>query len=340
MSETQTPTSPAPVDSVVSKNLLKDADFRSRPISEVSIQTALADAAKAKADEKVTKDESATSSTEEKESKVDEGKGEGSNESSSEDDKVKGSSGLKKRFSKLTAEKATLKEQNDTLLARLADLEAKVSGKKVEESTKTQTDFKFDKPKPKLDDFDSIADHAEAVAEWTYAKNRAQERAETEVVGRQQSERKTIDDFLEKGNALDKELGLEPGEWQETVRGEHYMLPPYAAQAVAAMDGLVGAKVLYHIASDEAVADKFTKMSDIQKLTFIGKLEAKYEAEAKPESSGGNGLNKSISKAKQPGKTIKGSSVSVKFDRSRPIAELAANAKITSQADYKRLRNK
>lgn len=321
---------------VVSSEMLKDSDFRSRPVNSLSFDTA------SEKDETKEKEESALPDKDEPDEQQDDETEGSENESSSDDDSTtppKKSKGLEKRFKKLTAERTSLKEQNDLLLARLADIEARLAGSSKKEEPKAKSDFTFDKPKPKLDDFDTVADFNEAIADWKYDQRKAQDKHEEQVSQQRQSGDNLFKTFFSKGKNIEKELGLESGEWDATVRDDTFKVSTAAAYAAAEMDGNLGAHVLYHIASDEETRSKFEAMNERQQVAFIGKLEAKFEVQEELKSKGGNKNDKVITKAKPPGKSIKGSSNTVKFDRSRSVNELAGSVDIKSQADFKRLRN-
>ena len=321
----------------VSKEILSNPEFRQQPMNQASLATALAEK---KANEK------SKSDSEPDDVKAKEAQSETDKDEIDDSDEDKGgeaspgrSKGIERKFKKLTSERTALKEQNDLLLAKLAEIETKLNGKTGDEPAKKETSpttsFKFDKPKPKLDDFDTVADHAEAVAEWTYEKNRAKERAEAAETEQKQTFEKTANDFFSKGKAVEKELGLESGEWEATVRDEDFKISTPAAEGLKGSE--YGAQIAYEIGSDDKLKDKFNKMTPIQQLTLIGKLEAKYESKSgEDEKQGRNGLN--ISKAQPPAKNLKSSTKAPALNGNKSMHEIAKIG-FKSQREYKQIRN-
>lgn len=338
MSNEKTSTNDAPQLTV--SDLRKDPDVRSRPLNEIDFDSAMSGKKDVETKDKSSgSDPDASKSKEVKEGETDdESKDASGKENEGQPNRSKG---LEKKFKKLTAERTSLKEANDALMARLAALEEKVTGKTDNKSVVTQEqDFKFDKAKPKLGDYKDIVEYNEAVSDWNYDRREAQKEAKLAVTKQSETSNKLFNDFFEKGKVLEKELGLEPGEFAATVQDEDFKFSPEAAVELAKMDGDIGNRIIWQIASDEATKESFMKLTSAKQLTFIGKLEAQLEAKSKDTSSnGGNGFSKQpISKAKAPGKTPKGTSSVSKFDSSRPVNELAAT-KFESQADYRRARN-
>lgn len=332
-------TSTADATQLTVSEMRKDPDVRSRPLNEIVFDTAMSDKKDVETNKKSA---SGTDDKKAKDAKDDETIN-GSGDALSEDDdgQPKKSKGLEKKFKKLTAERTDLKNANDALMARLAALEEKVTGKTDNKSVVKQNadDFKFDVAKPKLGDFKDIVEYNEAVSDWNYDRREAQKEAKQAVTKQKETSDKLFTDFFKKGSEIEKELGLTKGEFEATVRDEDFKISPNAAVALAEMDGDTGNRIIWQIASDDDTRDQFNSMSPAKQLTFIGKLEAKLEATKDSKSNGGNGFSKApVSKSKSPGKDIKGSSNATKFDTSKSVRDLAGSVEFKTQADYRRYR--
>lgn len=200
-----------------------------------------------------------------------------------------------KRISKLTAEKKSLE-------ARIAQLEAegktlKQAEKQAEsEAPKTPTS-QFDKPKPKADDFKTVSDYVEAVADWKADKRDFEKEQAAKAKTETESRNKSVSDFSEKGKKLEKEMNLEPGDFDIVVNDEGFKM--FDTSRATILGSEFGPQIAFDIASDDALKEKFSQMTAIQQLTFIGKLEAKFEAKKQTSAE-----TKTISSAKAPGKSI------------------------------------
>jgi len=329
---------PIPVN--VSKELMKDPEFRKQPMNQASLRTAL-DSKKTN-ESKTEKKEVASDTTEKadsKEAKTDEDdETDVEDEDSTEDAETpKRSKGLERKLKKLTARAAKAEELESQLAELRNEIAEMKSGKPSADKKTAQKDdgFKFDEPEPKIDDFDTLAEHNKAVAEWIYRKNRAHDRYEAQVNEGKQSVEKRARDFLASGKELEKELNLEAGEWSALVQGDELWTSDPAAEALFDL-GKIGARIAYDIANDDETRDKFNKMSPAQQVRYIGRLEAKFDKEeSDSKSKGGNSL--AISKAKPPGKPLKGSGGGPKASGTQPVTALAGKT-FKSQAEYRQYR--
>jgi hypothetical protein len=221
-----------------------------------------------------------------------------SNEEDSEARKVL-SKNAQKRFDKLVAERETTKSENAKLAARIAELEA--AGKaKVEtpkQETKASSSEGFDKPKPKIDDFGTMADYQEALADWKYDQREFQKELTAKAKTAQESKTKTVGTFQEKGKELEKELGLDEGDFNIVTNDEDFKLFDPSRDAI--FESEFGPQIAYEIASNDETKEKFSKMSAVQQVAYIGKLEGKFEAKKQAAQE-----TKTISSAKAPGKPL------------------------------------
>jgi len=191
--------------------------------------------------------------------------------------------------------------ESTELKARIAELETagktpKQAEKQAEAETRQAPSSGFDKPKPKAADFKDLSDFNEALNEWQWEKRDF----EREQAGKQKTAteqaNKAFADFNKKGTEFAKEAGVDQEEFDLVVNE----IKLYPASRYTVVNSEFGPQIAYEIGSNDEMKAKFEKMSELQQVTFIGRLEAKFEAkkEASTESS------KPVSGAKAPGKPL------------------------------------
>lgn len=184
---------------------------------------------------------------------------------------------LEKRFSELTKQReearkeaAKEREAREALENRLKELEEKVSPKPVEQEN----------VKPQPSQFNDAFEYAEALAEWS-AEQAILNREKAEAERKEQEQRQSV---IKSWN-----------ERLETVKAD---LPDYDEMIASASDITVsdairdamleseqGPRILYHLAENPELAEKLNSMSQVSALREIGKLEAKFEANATPKEA-------------------------------------------------------
>jgi hypothetical protein len=285
---------PVKLDPAIVRAVTKDPELRSLRPGSAEYQAAFA---KKFGESDTKKTESATVTTEKGQEAKTEVSGEGKTTTSTDENDTERSELSKKaqkRFDRITAEKKALE-------ARIAELEAagKTSKQAEKQAEKEQAapSSTFDKPKPKIEDFKRIDEYTEALSDWKYDKREFERDQTTKAKTAQETSKKAYETFAEKGTKLEKELGLAPGDFQIVTNDEGFKL--WDTSKAAIVESEFGPQIAFEIASDDGLKEKFSKMSAVSQLTFIGKLEAKFESK-KQSSSGTN----TISQAKPPGKSL------------------------------------
>lgn len=214
-----------------------------------------------------------------------------------EEDETSGlSEGLKKRFSKMTADKHRLKSAKEEAERKAAELEAKVK--------RYETKGPERPVKPKLEDFDyddekleeATDQYFEDLADWK-AQQRLGEFEQKDAANRIQSEQQKreqeyakkveaagIEDYAEKLDSI--ALAFEK---------EQVLIPDYLVEAIQTDDN--GPKIVEHFSSHPDKAISIAKLGTVQAALEIGRLSAMI--------SNGKPLQKT--KAPKPVKPVKGS---------------------------------
>jgi len=207
-----------------------------------------------------------------------------------------------KRIAALVKERNLEKAERTKLEARIAELEK--AGKTPAQATKqaaaeTQTTTtQFDKPKPKLSDFKNIEEYNDAFFEWRTEKRDFEAEQKSKAKAAQESSAKTYNDFLEQGKKVAKEQGLDEGDFEALVNDPDGVKTfPGTKQAI--IESPFGAKIALELANlDGTERARVEKMTPIQQIAYVGKLEAKFEAQKQASAT-------TVSAAKSPGKPLK-----------------------------------
>ena len=199
---------------------------------------------------------------------------------------------LEKRFSELTKQReearkeaAREREQREALENRLKELEGKAQPKPVEENVK-----------PQPSQFNDAFEYAEALAEWS---------AEQAILNREKAEAER--------KAQEEQQKLVQS-WNERLANVKADFPDYDEMIASAADISVsdairdamleseqGPRILYHLAENPELAEKLNSMTQTSALREIGKLEARFEANATPKEAKTEAETKpSIARSKAP----------------------------------------
>ncbi len=177
---------------------------------------------------------------------------------------------LEKRFSKVTKRAQEAEAKAAELEARLREVEARANPQPIAQTANVDD-------KPQASQFNDAFEYAEALAEWS-AEKALRDRDIAEAQRRADEERnKVITSWNEK---VAKAKGSMP-DFDEIVASSTTVVSDAVRDAIIESD--VGAQILYHLASDDEYAESLSKMPAIKALKEIGRLEARFEAEDKPE---------------------------------------------------------
>lgn len=200
--------------------------------------------------------------------------------------------GVQKRIDELTKAQNDEKRRADDLQAKLDALEKT----KVADKVTTVVNTKVKDGEPNFDDFANPQDFYKAYAKFEAAQSVETFKRQAAHDAQMVALNKQAETFLEKGASIEKERGLDEGEFRIIATD------PAVAQIVAAEEirqefftDPNGHQMLMDILLDDAVKDKFSKLNIPQKLVYLGKLSAKYE-NAASKNAGTSG----VSKAKAP----------------------------------------
>lgn len=277
-------------DPTVVEMLLDDQDLRKLPLGS--------DDFKAAAVEKMAKmnanaSDPAAEATEQVEGEAESDEDDVEPEAKPEQKKRKG--GVEKRIDELVREREELKR-------RLEALESGHKPEAVEEKpAKVEAKSTFDKPKPKMSDFEYNTEaYADALTDWKLEKIEHERAAaeqkrefETKVTGleqawneRQEAFSETVDDYDEIVTTAEvKKLNASPTAIEYMFESEH------------------GPQIAYQILSDDDLKKQFKAMSPTRQVAFIAKLEARFDND-EPAAAEPKAKKTIVTKAPQPAKTL------------------------------------
>lgn len=178
---------------------------------------------------------------------------------------------LEKRFSELTKQRDSARQEMDRerqarqeLENRIKELETKANPAKAEPADPD--------PKPDPSQFNDALEYAEALAEWTTDK-KLRERDEQEMSRRAQEEqsRKQVE-FQKRVEAVKANLP----DYENTIAAAGD-IPVSAPVGESIVDSEFGPEILYYLADNPDYARSLADKSLTAQLREIGKLEAKFE---------------------------------------------------------------
>jgi len=211
------------------------------------------------------------------------------------------STAVNKKIAKLISERNAEMALRTSLEKRIADLENQGKTPKAAETqakAEVQQGAKFDKAKPKLADFGNIEDYNDAYADWKYDKREFETAQQSRTNAAQDSDKAVFTKFWGEGSKLEKELGLDEGDFKTLIENDGVKKYPSTVRTI--LESEVGPAIAYELANlDEAEKERFGKMTDTRQVAYIGRLEAKLEKKQETKET------PAISAAKAPGKPLK-----------------------------------
>jgi hypothetical protein len=253
------------------------------------------------------------------------------------------SRGIKRKFQRYTRERDEANARADRLEKELAEIKAAITGlkgeSKPEQPQASVDEFVFEKPRPKLEEFESDEDHKEAVALWAYEKARAKEQFEA-----RQNESSTrvatiYNTFFSNIGKLEQNMGIEPGGLLNAVKDPNFRISQDAAFALAESEA--GAQIAHNILVSDKELEKFNNMSAAQQLVYIGKQEARIiKPKTGSSTKNGGSLNR-VSKAQAPSPAIRGrnNSTAAVDGKRMTVAEFAERS-FKNQREYEAFRKR
>ena len=217
---------------------------------------------------------------------------------------------IERRFSEITKQREAARQEAERerqaridLENKVRELESKLSPPAPQEPTEAD-------PKPKPEQFSDMFEYAEALAEWT-ADKKIQEQKVKEAAQKAEQERQKL---LDTWSTRVQDFRAKTPDFDDMVGSADVVVSNEVRDAIFESD--VGPQILYHLAENPDVAKKIQGMTPIGALRMIGKLEAKFEEPAQPQTQRETTVK--TSKAPPPISPIKATA-------GGPVTELDAN---------------
>ena len=185
---------------------------------------------------------------------------------------------IERRFSEITKQREAARQEAERerqaridLENKVRELESKLSPPAPQEPTEAD-------PKPKPEQFSDMFEYAEALAEWT-ADKKIQEQKVKEAAQKAEQERQKL---LDTWSTRVQDFRAKTPDFDDMVGSADVVVSNEVRDAIFESD--VGPQILYHLAENPDVAKKIQGMTPIGALRMIGKLEAKFEEPAQPQT--------------------------------------------------------
>jgi hypothetical protein len=156
-----------------------------------------------------------------------------------------------------------------------------------------------DSKEPNADDFKTVGEYAEALAEYKVEKKFAEREARQNQERQEQAARAAQDALNTRIAATVKELP----DYAEVIADSDLDLPPHMAVYVA--ESPIGPKLGYHLAKHPEDFDRISKLSPIRAIAELGKLEDRLE---KPKAKEPEADPPAVSRAPSPITPLEGKS--------------------------------
>jgi hypothetical protein len=141
----------------------------------------------------------------------------------------------------------------------------------------------FAKPKPKLEEFDSVEAFTDAITDWKLEKKDF----EREQTARQETQRAQAESLVAGWNERKAEAQKAHSDYDETLaEADDVELSP--AHQHVLLESEHGPELAYKLAKDREALEKFAGMTPLAAARYLGSLEAELAAERKapkPEAS-------------------------------------------------------
>lgn len=189
----------------------------------------------------------------------------------------------KKQHRKPDAERriAELTRKRKEAEARAEAAERKLAG--LEKPTEKKSEP--DKPRPKLDDFDTHEDYEDALYEWREARRTAKQ---AEVDGKTKAEQAKAESakaaemaVMARWNEHLARAGEQFDDFAEVIKDADVKISGVMVEAIA--DSEAGPQLINHLARNSEEAERIAGLSPAAQLRAIGRLEAQLSTPAKPK---------------------------------------------------------
>lgn len=177
---------------------------------------------------------------------------------------------VEKRFSKVSKQRDEANARAEAAEARLRELEARANPQPIAQTANVDD-------KPRADQFNDAFEYAESLAEWS-AEKALRDR---DIADAQRKAEEANSKVLESWNKKVNDAKASMADFDEIVASSTIVVSDAIRDAIIESD--VGPQILYHLASDDELAQSIANMPAIKALKELGRLEAKFEAQEKPE---------------------------------------------------------
>ncbi len=163
-----------------------------------------------------------------------------------------------------------------------------------------------DSKEPKAEDFKTVGEYAEALAEYKVEKKFAERDAQRAKEAQETAMKQAQEAHFKRVEATAKEIP----DYAEVIEASDIDLPPHMAVYVA--ESPLGPKLGYHFAKHPEDFDRISKLSPIRAIAELGKLEDRIEKPKAKEKE--PDADAAVSRAPSPIKPLEGSSAAVQKD--------------------------
>jgi hypothetical protein len=184
-------------------------------------------------------------------------------------DKPKQNPKVRMRFEQVSKELAKEREAKQALETRLQELESKIA-------PPPQQEIDYPGEKPQASQFQDAFEYAEALAEWS-ADKALSERDRQEKQRRVEAERQEV---IKSWTSKLEKAKVDLPDFDDMVASSQVQVRDEVRDAILESD--VGPQILYHLASDDDLAQRISTMPVNKALKELGKLEVQFERKEAP----------------------------------------------------------
>ena len=185
---------------------------------------------------------------------------------------------IERRFSEITKQREAARQEAERERQARIDLENKVKELESKLSPPVPQEKVEADPKPKPEQFSDMFEYAEALAEWTADKRFKEEKVKEAAQKAEQERQKVLDTWANRV----QDFRSKTPDFDDMVGSADVVVSNEVRDAIFESD--VGPQILYHLAENPDVAKKLQGMSPLGALRMLGKLEAKFEEPAQPQT--------------------------------------------------------
>lgn len=166
-----------------------------------------------------------------------------------------------------------------------------------------------DSKEPKAEDFKTVGDYAEALAEYKVEKKFAERDARQQ---QEQQERAAQAAQAELNGAITKVMKDIP-DYAEVIDASDIDMPPHITVYLAT-NGELGVRLGYHLAKHPDEYDRIAKLTPIRAIAELGKLEDRVTKKPETKADTADEAPAAVSRAPSPIKPLEGNTAVVQKD--------------------------